>query len=62
MSSIILPTMAELYQLPPERLVALDVFIVKYSVDVQPGLELHKDSQSFSFNQRAFLVASAVAC
>ena len=50
MSSVILPTIAELYQLPPERLLALDVFIVKYSVDVQPGLELHRDSQSFSFN------------
>ena len=52
LQSTLLPTMAALFELPVSRLLAREVFVVKYSADAggQPSLPLHRDKYSLSFN------------
>eukprot|EP00035_Acanthoeca_spectabilis_P036267 m.38617 g.38617 ORF g.38617 m.38617 type:complete len:464 (+) comp7859_c0_seq1:166-1557(+) len=50
LQTTVLPTMAKLFEIAADRLIPRDVFVVKYSGDGRPGLPLHRDSCTLSFN------------
>ena len=46
----IFPIMGKYYNLDNNKFYCKDLFFVKYSMNGQKSLELHKDSSKFSFN------------